>query len=219
MENYGEDSSANIEEDSFANESSPMIEENSIYTQQVEVETHESRSLPMIEESVPVNISHSHNQYGMPTLVQSVSSDQGHDELSTGSCLDGRLRRVEVLLETLVSNSPTSNIPPVSSQQSSSHISQYDIATTASPSHTEDEGQKDSRAHDNVDVEVVEALKKEIEHLKLQLAAKKHDETPKPRVSSLSVEIPPEEEVNSQETKQQKMKLKGKIKKIFKGKH
>jgi len=175
-------------------------------------------SLPMIEESVPANISH--NQYGMPTLVQSVSSDQGqYDELSTGSCLDGRLRRVEVLLETLVSNSPT-NIPPVSSQQSSTHISQYDMTTTASPSHTEDEGQEDTTAHDNVDIEVVEALKKEIEHLKLQLAAKKDDETPKPRINSLSVEIPPEEEVNSQETKQQKKKkLKGKIKKIFKGKH
>lgn len=216
VENYGEDSSANIEEDSFANESSPMIEENSIYTQQVEVEN-ESRSLPMIEESVPANISHSHNQYGMPTLVQSVSSDQGHDELSTGSCLDGRLRRVEVLLETLVSNSPSSNIPPVSSQQSSSHISQYDMTATASPSHTEDEGQKDSRAHDTVDVEVVEALKKEIEDLKLQLAVKKHDETPKPRVSSLSVEIPPEED--TRQDVNQKKKLKGKIKKIFKGKH
>ena len=169
----------------------------------------------MIEESVPANISHSHNQYGMPTLVQSVFSDQGHDEeLSTGSCLDGRLRRVEVLLETLVSNSPTSNIPTVSSQQSSSHISQYDMTTTA-PSHTEDGEQEDTTAHDHVDIE---ELKKEIEDLKLQLAAKKHDETPKPRASSLSVEIPPEEEVN-QEIKQQKKKLKGKIKKIFKGKH
>jgi len=216
-ESHGEDSLANEKEDSFANESPPTIEENSIYTE-VEVEPHESRSLPVIEESVPANISHSHNQYGMPTLVQSVSSDQGQDELSTGSCLDGRLRRVEVLLETLVSNSPT-NIPPVSSQQSSTHISQYDMTTTASPSHIEDEGQEDITTHNNVDAEVVEALKKEIEDLKLQLAAKKHDETPKPRVSSLSVEIPPEEEVNSQEIKQQKKKLKGKIKKIFKGKH
>ena len=93
------------------------------------------------------------------------------------------------------------------------------MTTTASPSHTEDEGQEDTTAHDHVDVEVVEALKKEIEDLKLQLAAKKNDESSKPRVRSLSVEIPPEEEVNSQVLKQQKKKLKGKMKKIFKGKN
>ena len=89
--------------------------------------------------------------------------------------------------------------------------------TTASLSHTEIEGQEDTTTNDHVDVEVVEALKKEIEDLKLQLEAKKNDETPKPRASSLSVEIPPEE-VTRQDVNQKK-KLKGKIKKIFKGKH
>ena len=166
------------------------------------------------------------------------SKDDVQDKQSEAeSSIDGRLRRVEAMLECLV-DSPTSNVSLASTLRTPSHISQYDhdyysetssVNTTTLLHHESSHVGQEVEADDAYDVE---ALKKEIEDLKKQLAAK--DSNPQPQVDRLSVDIPPlleeeeeEEEVGEEEedgescsqlNNSQKKGIRARIKKVFRRK-
>ena len=163
------------------------------------------------EENEKSTMNHeTHNQLQV-TTTRSSAEEGTNDEL------DGRLRRVEAMLECLV-DSPTSNM--FSPQTTSSHmsISQYDhdylSDASALPLPSTTPSQQDKSYAEQVQVE---ALLKQVEDLKRQLAAK-NEET--------SVEIPLVEDVKEgvdestpDRPNNQKKKIKGKIKKLFGRKH
>ena len=134
-------------------------------------ETPLQEKLPKIDESLPANLSQTHTRPVSTPLLSAVSTpkETGYERYG----LDERLRRVEAMLDCLVgSDSSTATMSHVGRLNPPTQIVQHDndylsVAssfnplTTSTPTHRSHEGHVE-----------VEALRKEIEDLKIQLAAK-----------------------------------------------
>lgn len=215
-----ENLSAHHEQDSFENESqsietygsSPLIEDSNDsgflphtpihYPSGFLLENTLQENLPMIDESLPANAQ---------PAIEILSSDGTPNEQRASPSLDERLQRVETLLECLVgcdsSASSISHIArfhmaptQISQVDNLSAVSSFNHMNASTPSHQSHGGQVE-----------VEVLLKEIDDLKRQLAARNSNASTDSS-TELHTETLPDIEAKPRK------KIKGHIKKIFKGK-
>lgn len=200
----------------------PVIDETSSVNDIFAEENTQEKST-MIDESVQASIPHTNINQPRVTTTLSSAEEGTNDELDTESCLDGRLRRVEAMLECLV-DSPTSNMFSPQTTLSHMSISQYDHDYLSGASSINDlplpsmtPSQQSYQSHS--EQVQVEALLKQVEDLKRQLAAKNEKST------ALRVEIPSVENAyegvdestsdRPDPNRKKKLKVKGQIKKLF----
>mmetsp|Transcript_5122 Transcript_5122/g.8811 ORF Transcript_5122/g.8811 Transcript_5122/m.8811 type:complete len:313 (-) Transcript_5122:146-1084(-) len=178
-------------------------------------ETPLQEKLPKIDESLPANLSQTYTRPVSTSLLSTISTpkETGYE----GYGLDERLRRVEAMLDCLVgSDSSTATMSHVGRLNPPTQIVQHDndypsVAssfnplTTPTPTHRSHEGHVE-----------VEALRKEIEDLKIQLAAKNDSNAS----TNLSHELRTEaHSVGETSELKSRSKLRGRIKNIlFSGK-
>jgi len=165
-----------------------------------------SATLPQIDESLIGKHAQTCTQSASPTLPSAVSAPQetGYDRFG----LDERLRRVEALLENLGQHdSSAGTIYHVGRLNTPSQLIQHgNDQYSAAPSSFNPSGH-----HSNEDRSEVEALRKEIKDLKMQLAATTHSIASKDVTHEFPTEVRVMDETTELERKKHRVRIKNKI--------